>query len=71
MAKGKERKLIVIVGSLGGRAVAEKTYEHPTADFETLWKESANFYRDYLENGHAGLPDKQLEKAYGTAGIVG
>lgn len=31
-------------GTSGGR----EDDEHPTADFEALWKESANYYRDYL-----------------------
>jgi len=35
-AKGKERKVIVIAGSLEGRAAAEKTYEHLTTSYAGL-----------------------------------
>jgi len=64
-AKGRERKLIMIAGSLEGRAAAEKTYEHLKADFEALRKESAKYYRDYLARTVTlDLPDKELERAY-------
>src|SRR6266704_4061950 len=46
--KGKERKLIVIAGSLEGGAAAEKTYRHLAADYEGLLKESAEYYRNAL-----------------------
>ena len=41
--KGKERKLIVIAGSMEGREAAEKTYGHLTADYAELLKESAEY----------------------------
>src|SRR5438132_320604 len=64
-AKGKERKLIVIAGSLEGRAAAEKTYAHLTSDHAALWKESAEYYRDYLEKTvSVELPDAQIQQAY-------
>src|ERR1700704_2129048 len=48
-AKGRESKLIVIAGSQLGRAAAEKTYQHLTADYAQLLKDSAEYYRTYLE----------------------
>ncbi len=46
--RGKERKLIVIAGSLEGRAAAEKTYQHLASAYADLLRESADYYRDYL-----------------------
>jgi len=64
-ARGKDRKLIVIAGSLEGRAAAEKTYAHLTSDYAALWKESAEYYRDYLEKTvSVELPDAQIQHAY-------
>jgi len=44
-AKGKESKLIVIAGSVEGRAAAEKTYQHLTSSGAKLMRESAEYYR--------------------------
>src|SRR5438445_2859239 len=64
-ARGKDRKLIVIAGSLEGRAAAEKTYAHLTTDYAALWKESAEYYRGYLEKTvGVELPDAQIQQAY-------
>jgi glycogen debranching enzyme len=64
-AKGKERKLIVIAGSMEGRAAAEKTYRHLTADYADLLKESEEYYRTYLaQTVSLDLPDEQLQQAY-------
>jgi glycogen debranching enzyme len=64
-AKGKERKLIAISGSMEGRAEAEKTYRHLTADYADLWKESREYYRNYLaQTVSLDLPDKQIQEAY-------
>src|SRR5437660_1285964 len=64
-ARGKDRKLIVIAGSLEGRAAAEKTYAHLTSDYAALWKESAEYYRGYLEKTvGVELPDAQIQQAY-------
>src|SRR5207253_7519237 len=70
-AKGKERKLIVISGSLEGRAAAEKTYAHLTSDYAALLKESAEYYRDYLEKTvSVELPDAQIQQAYDWARVT-
>src|SRR5437899_181923 len=69
-AKGKERKLIVIAGSLEGRAAAEKTYAHLATDYAALLKESAEYYRDYLEKTvSVELPDAQMQQAYDWARV--
>jgi glycogen debranching enzyme len=64
-AKGKERKLIVIAGSVEGRAGAEKTYQHLTASYMDLLRESAEYYRDYLgKTVSVEIPDAQIQQAY-------
>ena len=69
-AKGKERKLIVIAGSLEGRAGAEKTYRHLTTSYVDLLRESAEYYRDYLgKTVSVELPDGQIQEAYDWARV--
>jgi glycogen debranching enzyme len=69
-AKGKETKVIVIAGSLEGRAAAEKTYQHLLASYADLWRESAEYYRDYLRRTvSVELPDAQLQQAYDWARV--
>lgn len=69
-AKGKDSKLIVIAGSLDGRAPAEKTYQHLTSDYAQLLKESAKYYQDYLgKTVSLTLPDEQLQQAYDWARV--
>src|SRR5712664_1833996 len=69
-AKGKESRLIVIAGSLEGRAAAEKTYQHLTADYAQLLKDSAEYYRTYLgKTVSVKLPDAQIQQAYDWARV--
>jgi glycogen debranching enzyme len=69
-SKGKERKLIVIAGSLEGRTGAEKTYQHLTASYADLLRESAEYYRDYLtKTVSVELPDAQMQQAYGWSRV--
>jgi glycogen debranching enzyme len=64
-AKGRERKLIVIAGSMEGRAAAEKTYRHLTADYADLLKKSTEYYQNYLaQTVTLDLPDAQIQRAY-------
>src|SRR5229473_2083800 len=64
-AKAKERKLIVIAGSMEGRAAAEKTYRHLTADYADLLKESTEYYRNHLaQTITLDLPDAEIQRAY-------
>lgn len=69
--KGRETKIIVIAGSVEGRAEAEKTYRHLSADWRALLEDSAKYYRDYLARTvNVELPDKQLEQAYDWSRIA-
>jgi glycogen debranching enzyme len=69
-AKGKERKLMVIAGSMEGRAGAEKTYQHLTASYADLLRESAEYYRDYLgKTVSVEVPDAQIQQAYDWARV--
>jgi glycogen debranching enzyme len=64
-AKGRDTKIIVISGSVNGRAEAEKTYRSLTADYQRLWRESAEFYQQYLQRTvSVELPDAELQRAY-------
>ncbi|MFI5092956.1 MAG: amylo-alpha-1,6-glucosidase [Candidatus Acidiferrales bacterium] len=69
-AKGKETKLIVIAGAMTGLAEAEATYEHLSTDYNELLRESADYYRNYLnQTVSVELPDEQLQKAYDWARV--
>jgi len=64
-AKGRDTKLIVIAGSINGRAEAEATYKRLTTNYQVLLRESAQFYRDYLARTvSVELPDADLQSAY-------
>src|SRR5882757_1194830 len=64
-AKSRDTKIIVISGSVNGRAEAEKSYRLLTSDYQRLWKESAEFYRQYLQRTTSvELPDVQIQDAY-------
>src|SRR5258708_6042070 len=63
--KGGGGKLFVIAGWMEGRAAAEKTYRHLTADYADLLKESTEYYRNYLaQTITLDLPDEQIQRAY-------
>jgi glycogen debranching enzyme len=63
--KGRDTKLIVIAGSINGRAEAENAYRLLTSDHQKLRSESAAFYRQYLERTTSvELPDADLQRAY-------
>jgi glycogen debranching enzyme len=69
-AKGKERKLIVMAGSMEGRTGAEKTYQYLTTSYADLLRESAGYYRDYLgKTVSVELPDAQIQQAYDWARV--
>jgi glycogen debranching enzyme len=64
-AKGRDTKIIVISGSVNGRAEAEKTYRLLTSEYQKLWRESAEFYQRYLERTTSlDLPDAEIQNAY-------
>jgi glycogen debranching enzyme len=64
-SKGRDTKIIVISGSVNGRAEAETTYRLLTSDYRRLWKESSDFYQQYLQRTTSvELPDAALQSAY-------
>src|SRR5262245_12586161 len=63
--KGRDTKLIVIAGSINGRAEAEAAYKRLTTNYQVLLRESAQFYRDYLARTvRVEVPDQDLQRAY-------
>jgi glycogen debranching enzyme len=69
-AKGKDKKIIVIAGSMEGRAAAEKTYKHLQDSYSDLWRESADYYAKYLQRTvGVALPDAQMQGAYDWARV--
>ena len=68
--KGKETKVVVIAGSVQGQAGAEATYRHLENSYPALMKESADYYRAYLDNTvNVDLPDRQLQQSYDWARV--
>jgi glycogen debranching enzyme len=64
-SKGRDTKLIVIAGSINGRSEAETAYKQLTTDYQKLRRESAAFYRQYLQRTvSVALPDADLQRAY-------
>ncbi len=64
-AKGKDTKLVVIAASTNGPAEAEATYHHLASQYVALEKESADYYRAYLDTTvGVELPDSMLQRAY-------
>ena len=62
---GRATKLIVLTGSVKGRADAAETYRRLTDNYSDLLGESAAYYRKYLdETVNLELPDPQLQQAY-------
>jgi glycogen debranching enzyme len=67
-SKGKDRMIVVIAASTNDRSEAEATYRHLVADYDALRKESAHYYRRYLDSTvGADVPDRQLQQAYDWA----
>jgi glycogen debranching enzyme len=68
--KGKETKTLLIAASVAGVAEAEKTYQHLLASYADSMRESAAYYRAYLEKTVSlELPDPALQQAYDWARI--
>jgi glycogen debranching enzyme len=63
--KGKDKKMIVMAASMNGRAEADASYRHLSADYSQLRKDSAEYYETYLRDTvNLTLPDAQLQQAY-------
>ena len=68
--KGKETRLVVIAGSVHGQAEAEAAYHRLESNYAALLKESADYYRAYLDGTvTAELPDRQLQQSYDWARV--
>jgi glycogen debranching enzyme len=68
--KGRDTKIIVIAGSVNGRADAESTYRRLLADHEKLEKQSRQYYEDYLSRTvSVEVPDVQIQQAYDWARV--
>jgi glycogen debranching enzyme len=63
--KGRDTRLVVIAGSINGRAEAESSYHLLSTEYQKLRSESAAFYQHYLQNTTSvELPDADLRRAY-------
>jgi len=70
IAKGKALQIIVIAGSMTGRAEAESAYRRLISGYSAMLRESADYYRNYLnQTVSLELPDKQLQQAYDWARV--
>jgi glycogen debranching enzyme len=70
IAKGKASQIIVIAGSMTGRAEAEGAYRRLTSGYNAMLRESTEYYRNYLhQTVSLELPDKQLQQAYDWARV--
>ena len=68
--KGKGTKIVVLAASTNGLAEAEARYRHLAADYVALEKDSADYYRAYLDNTvSVEVPDRQLQQAYDWARV--
>ncbi len=68
--RGKETKVIVIAASVTGFADAEKTYQHLLTSYADSMRESAAYYRAYLDKTVSlELSDAPLQQAYDWARI--
>jgi glycogen debranching enzyme len=68
--KGKETEVLIIAASVAGQADAEKTYRHLLTSYADSMRESADYYRTYLESTvKLDLPDARLQQAYDWARV--
>ena len=69
-SRGKDTKVLVIAGSVTGSGDAVKTYEHLLATYPESIRQSAEYYRAYLDKTVSlELPDAGLQQAYDWARI--
>ncbi len=63
--KGRETRTVVIAASVLGLTDAENTYHRLALNYGDLLRQSAEYYRKYLDNTvQLRLPDSQLQTAY-------
>src|SRR6266446_9729662 len=64
-SKGRASKIIVLAASTKGLAHAQANYQHLATSYPDLLRDSAQYYRDYLNRTlNLTLPDSQLQQAY-------
>jgi glycogen debranching enzyme len=64
-SKGSASKVIVLAASAQGLADAQANYQHLATSYPDLLRDSAQYYRDYLNRTlNLTLPDSQLQQAY-------
>jgi len=69
-ARGKETKVLVLAASVTGPADAAKAYERLISSYPELQRQSADFYRGYLDKTVGlDLPDQALQQGYDWARI--
>jgi glycogen debranching enzyme len=68
--KGKDTKILLLAASVTGLADAEKTYQDLAGSHADRMQESANYYREYLnQTVQLELPDSSLQQAYDWARV--
>lgn len=68
--RGNETKVIVLAGSTQGFQDANSTYQRVASSWQDMLRESANYYREYLNRTVSlELPDAQLQQAYDWARV--
>ncbi|MGH9548005.1 MAG: hypothetical protein ACRD3W_01470, partial [Terriglobales bacterium] len=68
--KGRETKVVVIAGSVHGQAEAEAAYHRLVGNYGALLKESAEYYRAYLDGTvSVEVPDPRLQQSYDWARV--
>ncbi len=69
-AKGKDTKVIVIAGSVGGAKEAQDSYRRLASTYPELRRTSSDYYKQYLNRTvNLMLPDAQLQQAYDWARV--
>ena len=64
-SKGRASKIIVLAASTQGLADAQANYQHLATSYPDLLRDSAQYYRDYLNRTlNLTVPDSQLQQAY-------
>ena len=65
ITKGRGSKIILLAASTGGLPDAQANYQRLASSYPDLLRESAQYYRDYLNHTVSlTLPDQQLRQAY-------
>jgi glycogen debranching enzyme len=65
IAKSKASQIIVIAGSVTGRADAESAYRRIVSGYGEMLRGSTDYYRNYLsQTVSVELPDEKLQNAY-------